>query len=261
MGFGRCTFMDYGTIRELELLGHNAWVAEEKLRLGGWLFRADHGVTRRANSVLPLDSPNLPLSLAVNSAIEFYICRELIPRFQMTEASQPSELDSVLEQLGFSIGLQVDVWTAQLSTLLSAQSVLETINLPQITDDWIDTYNLASGHEPSTMDVRLAIMERTRHPKMYARSMVDGVTAAVGFGVVELPWLGVFNIATHPDMRNRGAALAVNIALGLWARKLGAEYSYLQVEIDNSPAKALYTKMGFKHAYRYWYRVLNSGKE
>jgi hypothetical protein len=64
--------MEYGTIKELELLGHNAWVAEEKIRLAGWLLRANHGVTRRANSVLPLESPNLPLSLAIDSAIEFH---------------------------------------------------------------------------------------------------------------------------------------------------------------------------------------------
>ncbi len=61
--------MDHRAIRELELLGHHAWVAEEKMRLGGWLLRADHGVTRRANSVLPLKSPDLPLSLAIESAV------------------------------------------------------------------------------------------------------------------------------------------------------------------------------------------------
>ena len=225
------------------------------------MLRADHGVTRRANSVLPLESPNLPLSIAIDSAVEFYSCRELIPRFQMTEDSQPSGLDSNLEQRGFSIGLQVDVWTAHLSMLLAAQSSLEITLQTQVTTDWIDTYNLASDHDPSTMSVRLAIMERTRLPRMYAKAIVDGVVAAIGFGVVESPWLGVFNIATRPDMRKRGAATAVNIALGNWAKKLGAEFAYLQVETDNSSAKELYTKLGFKHAYKYWYRDLNNIKE
>jgi len=253
--------MDNGTIKELELLGHNAWVAEEKMRLGGWLLRADHGVTRRANSVLPLDSTNLPLSFAIDSAIEFYSCRDLVPRFQMTEVSQPSELDSELEQRGFSVGLQVDVWTAHLSTLLANQTTWETMHLSQMTDDWIDTYNLASDHDPSTMKVRIAIMERTHQPRMYAKAMVEGITAAIGFGVVEGTWLGLFSIATRPDMRHRGAATAVNIALGGWAQKIGAEHAYLQVENDNKAAKALYTKLGFKHVYRYWYRDLDSAKE
>jgi GNAT superfamily N-acetyltransferase len=253
--------MDYQIIKELELLGHNAWLAEEKMRLGGWLLRADHGVTRRANSVLPIESPRLPISLAIESAIEFYSCRKLIPRFQMTQASMPKELDKELAQRGFSIGLQVEVWTAPLATPLSAQPSCETMILSEITDDWIDTYNLASGHDPSTIDIRLSIMKRTLQQKIFAKAMIDGSTAAVGFGVVEKPWLGVFNIATHPDMRHRGAATAVNTALGIWAQKLGAEHAYLQVEKDNSPAKALYTKLGFKPAYSYWYRDLNDRKE
>ncbi|MFW9959312.1 MAG: GNAT family N-acetyltransferase [Candidatus Odinarchaeota archaeon] len=253
--------MDYGAIKEMELLGHNAWVAEEKMRIGGWLLRADHGVTRRANSVLPLESPNLSLPIAINSVIEFYRCRDLIPRFQMTEASQPSGLDSELEQRGFSIGLQVEVWTANLSTLLATQTELKTVLLPQATDDWIETYKISSGHDPLTMSVRLDIMERTRLPRTYAIAMVEEITAAIGFGVVESPWLGVFGIATHPDMRRRGAAIAVNIALGDWAQKLGAEYAYLLVEKENQFAKVVYTKLGFKHAYRYWYRELLDVKE
>jgi ribosomal protein S18 acetylase RimI-like enzyme len=253
--------MEYGTIKELELLGHNAWVAEEKIRLAGWLLRANHGVTRRANSVLPLESPNLPLSLAIDSAIEFYSYRELNPRFQMTEVSQPIELDTELEKRGFSVGLQVEVWTSYLSSLFATKSSFETTILSTITDDWIDTYNLSSDHDTATMKVRLAIMERTIRPKTYVKAVIDGVTAAVGFGVVESPWLGIFCIATHPDMRHRGAASAVNSALGVWAQKLGAEYAYLQVEKENKAAKALYNKLGFKHAYRYWYRDLNNRKE
>lgn len=253
--------MDNRTIRELELLSHNAWVAEEKMRLGGWLLRADHGVTRRANSVLPLKFPGLPLSLAIDSAVEFYVCRDLTPSFQMTEASQPRELDEELAQRGFSVGLQVDVWTADLSTLAGVRSECETETLPEMTDEWIDTYGIASGHEPSTMTTRFAIMKRTNQPHTYAKASIDGAIASVGFGVVEGPWLGVFSVATLPDMRNRGAATAISRELGTWAQEFGAERAYLQVETGNTEAKSLYTKLGFKSAYRYWNRELIKGKE
>jgi ribosomal protein S18 acetylase RimI-like enzyme len=252
--------MDHTRIKELELLGHNAWLAEEKLRLGGWLLRADHGVTRRANSVLPLESPGLPLVFAIESVLEFYNCRQLVPRFQMTETSMPVELDRELERRGFSIGLQVEVWTAPLTTLLSTHPSCETVIFSEISNDWTDTYNRSSGHDPSTIAIRLSIMERTLQPRSYAKALIGGVTAAVGFGVVEKPRLGMFNIASHPDMRHRGAATSVNTALGKWAQQLGAEYAYLQVEKDNIPAKALYTKLGFEFAYRYWYRDLNNAK-
>ena len=36
--------MNPDDINELELLGHNVWVAQERMRLGGWLLRADNGI-------------------------------------------------------------------------------------------------------------------------------------------------------------------------------------------------------------------------
>jgi ribosomal protein S18 acetylase RimI-like enzyme len=253
--------MDHKQIRQLELLGHNAWVAEERMRVGGWLLRADHGVTRRANSVLPLEPPGLSLSLAIESIIDFYESRELTPRFQMTEASQPTELDKELEKRGFSVGLQVEVWTARLSILLSAQPTCISEVLATRTQEWTDTFKTASGHEASTMDTRFSIMSRTLQPSTYALARVNNVPAAVGFGVVEGSWLGIFGIATLPEARHKGAATSVNRELGIWAQKLGAKHAYLQVETTNRPAKNLYTKLGFKHAYTYWYRDLNSRKE
>jgi ribosomal protein S18 acetylase RimI-like enzyme len=230
------------------------------MRVGGWFLRADHGVTRRANSVLPLNSPGLPLTVAVDSAIDFYESRDLIPRFQMTEASQPVELDRELEGRGFSIGLQVEVWTAHLSSLLSVQSNCVSEILPKITEEWINTYKIAPDHDASSMNTRIMIMSRTRQPSAYAIALVDDAPASVGFGVVESPWLGVFSIATAPKARHRGAAMSVNKELGVWARNLGAEQAYLQVETSNTPAKNLYTKLGFHHAYTYWYRDLLTEK-
>lgn len=113
--------MDSAKINELELLGHNAWVAEERLRLGGWILRADHGVTRRANSVLPIAPQDIPLDFATDSVIDFYNCRNLVPRFQLTEASHPSNLDSELEQRNFTIGLQVEIWTSPITSFSSSE--------------------------------------------------------------------------------------------------------------------------------------------
>jgi GNAT superfamily N-acetyltransferase len=40
-----------------------------------------------------------------------------------------------------------------------------------------------------------------------------------------------------------------------WAREHGATQAYLQVVQRNTPARRVYTKVGFQEAYRYWYRI------
>ena len=253
--------MNSDEINELELLGHNAWVAQERMRLGGWLLRADNGVTRRANSVLPLGSLGLDLSTAIDFAIEFYSSRDLIPRFQVSEASLPVDLDATLNDRGFSKVFHVEVWTAEISTLLQLHPSCETKNMHEISDEWIDTFLQASRHDPTTMSVRKGIMERTDQHRVFVQANGNNSVYAVGYGVVEGSWLGVFNIGTHPEKRKTGAATAVNHALGLWGNELGATRVYLQVEMNNTVAKSLYEKLGFAHAYTYWYRQLDSKKK
>jgi len=249
--------MNPDDINELELLGHNAWVAQERMRLGGWLLRADNGITRRANSVLPLGPPGLDLSTAIDFAIEFYSSRDLIPRFQVSEASLPSKLDNILADRGFSKIFPVEVWTAEISALSKFEPTCDTEYLDALSEEWIDTYLQASGYDPSTMDVRKGILERTDQQRVY----VLAKETAVGFGVVEEDWLGVFNIGTHPEKRRSGAALSINHALGMWGEKVGATKVYLQVETNNSVAKNFYEKLGFAHAYTYWYRQLDYPKK
>ena len=249
--------MKHKEINELELIAHNAWFAQERMRFGGWLLRADHGITRRANSVLPLGLPGLALSTAIDFAIEFYQSRKLIPRFQVSEASLPIDLDTTLEDRGFIKVFPVEVWTAEISSLKNRQAPYDTELLDHLSDDWIDAYLQASGYDPSTMSVRRGILERTVQPRVYVQAKRDDSIDAVGFGVVEGKWLGIFNIGTRPDKRRSGAATAINHALGIWGEKLGATSVYLQVETNNTMAKGLYTKLGFVHAYTYWYRRLD----
>ncbi|TFH08758.1 MAG: GNAT family N-acetyltransferase [Candidatus Thorarchaeota archaeon] len=248
-------------INELELLGHNAWVAQERMRIGGWLLRADNGVTRRANSVLPLGPPGLDVSTAIEFVNEFYSSRDLIPRFQVSDASLPADLDSILDDQGFSKVFHVEVWTAEISALLQLRPLCETQYLNEISDEWIDTFLQSSGHDPATMSVRKDIMERTDQPSVFVQSNGADSIDAVGYGVVEGSWLGIFSIGTLPEKRKTGAATAINHALGIWGSKLGATRVYLQVETNNNIAKNLYRKIGFAHAYTYWYRQLDSVKK
>jgi ribosomal protein S18 acetylase RimI-like enzyme len=40
-----------------------------------------------------------------------------------------------------------------------------------------------------------------------------------------------------------------------WGKEYSAKCAYLQVVLENVPALNLYSKMGFKERYQYWYRI------
>jgi ribosomal protein S18 acetylase RimI-like enzyme len=96
---------------------------------------------------------------------------------------------------------------------------------------------------------------RTVAPRVVAATLdADGAPGGIGFGVVERGWLGIYGMATRPDVRRRGVATAILHAL---ARASAPEASnvYLQVEIDNDGAQHCYRRAGFAREYGYHYRV------
>ncbi|MFF4601658.1 GNAT family N-acetyltransferase [Streptomyces sp. NPDC001339] len=67
------------TARELQEVAARGWPAVETERLGEWTLRASGGFTRRANSVLPLGDPGLPLDAALEHIGRWYGVRGLPP--------------------------------------------------------------------------------------------------------------------------------------------------------------------------------------
>jgi ribosomal protein S18 acetylase RimI-like enzyme len=68
-------------------------------------------------------------------------------------------------------------------------------------------------------------------------------------------WLCVTAVTVDDHVRRRGLATAVMGALGAWARAGGGTSCVLQVAASNSPALALYDRLGFTEHHRYHYRL------
>ena len=248
---------DKALVSLLDDIAARAWPARENKKLGGWILRATDGITRRANSVYPKSSPSLDIDDAINRVIEFYQSKNLIPRFQVTEASQPPDIDFHLARRGFEMGLRVAIMVAEVNNLLHQETSLKTRIYSTLTEDWVSTYQTSEGYDDTSVKVRKEIMTRTPAPKAFVLCEVDGIPAGVGFGVSEGDWVGIFGLVTHKDYRRRGVATTINRAIGEWAKSNGAKYAYLQAEVLNDPALALYSKIGFKTKYEYWYRDYN----
>jgi GNAT superfamily N-acetyltransferase len=147
------------------------------------------------------------------------------------------------------------VQTAPLDMVLAKSTSAMPCRIVEGADrGWFAAYRQVQDIDDQSARVRWATIARTGPRHAYALLEMEGRAAAVGRGVVERGWLGVFGMVTHPDFRRRGCATAVLGALVGWGSKLGASRVYLQVEMNNDGAKALYNLMGFQPLYQYHYR-------
>jgi len=243
-------------IREIEEVAFRAWPASEVVELGGWLLRADVGVTRRANSVLALGNPSLDLDAAIELVIDFYRERELIPRFQLSDASCPSGLDDALTDAGFQYEMRTFVETSSLSQLAQVQSLHEVDLYPQLKDEWLSAFARISCIDNQSLQARKGILSRIPGRTRFASVRVDGIITGVCVGVVDSSWLGIFGLVTDGEHRRKGMANSLNHGLVSWGIESGATRAYLQVESQNEPALALYERLGFRKEYEYHYRQL-----
>ena len=98
--------------------------------------------------------------------------------------------------------------------------------------------------------------DRAGEPELDERDrlvMVRIGDRASGVAAYADDWVGFRGIRVDPGHRRQGLGLAVMAALVEWGAERGATTAYLQVLADNTPALALYDRIGFAthHAYRY----------
>ena len=89
------------SVADLQRLSTLSWRPLETANLGGWRLRAGAGFTGRANSVLPLGDPGLPLDEAIAHVLSWYGQRGITPRFQLP---QPLTADAVRASLRYGDG-------------------------------------------------------------------------------------------------------------------------------------------------------------
>lgn len=250
-------------ILRIETAAADALVCRERVDDDGWRLRSNDGVTRRGNSVFPGRAGRDRLADKIDRAEAFYRDRGSVPRFQLTAAAQPPQLSVALAERGYHGQPGAGVETAPLADVIAATRTEAPMGAVRIdaapTTGWLGALGRGSGEAQAALAVRAGNLAAFTGSKAFATLLIDDAVAAVGFAALEdgaRPgrWLGVFNMATAPAFRRRGAARRVLAALALWGRAQGAERAYLQVHPANRGAQALYTAVGFTlhHHYDYW---------
>lgn len=236
-------------IRELEHISLRAWAALETEAYDGWLLRYAKGYTGRANSVQALGESLLPLMEKIQYCEEWYANKGLPPIFRLTSAMLPSNLDSFLDERNYGRYNETLVQTAPLDTLTLLQDP-RFHSSDTVSDVWLAAWATWNNIPSQHIQTAKAMLSRKTQASCFA--WIDDI--AVGLGVYENGYVGLFDIVVSPEHRQKGLGFALVNSLLAWGKSQGASTAYLQVVANNSPALALYDKLGFTTHHNYWYR-------
>ncbi|MER7109072.1 GNAT family N-acetyltransferase [Streptomyces sp. NPDC000229] len=236
---------------ELARVTARAWQPVESEPLGEWTLRAAGGFTRRANSVLPLGDPGMPLDDALARARAWYEERGLPPYVQTATGAEGTQerLCAALEERGWRREVTAEVRIGALAPVGDQEP--GDVRLSRSVDEaWLRRYNRSGVPGPHVLHVL------DSGPSVWFASVPgDGdVPAAIGRCVVDGRWAGFMAVEVDPAYRRQGLGTAVMAALARRALEEGASAGWLQVESDNGGALTLYEGMGFTvhHLYHHF---------
>ncbi len=242
---------------ELARVASRAWRPVESEWLGDWELRAAGGFTRRANSVLPLGDPGLPLDEALTAVRRWYGDRGLPAYVQTaTGAEGTQELLCVeLERRGWVREVTAELWTGGLAPVADRAEGDGVVLSRDADEAWLARYQ-----RKGVSDVALRVLG-SGPSVWFATVPGEGTPAAIGRCVVDGRWASFAAVEVDPAMRRRGLATTVLAALARRALDEGASAAWLQVEADNAAARALYGGMGFAahHTYHHYREPTNTG--
>lgn len=253
------------TAAELDRAAARAWPPVESERLGEWELRAAGGFTRRANSVLPLGDPGVPVEEALRRVTAWYAERGLPAYIQVSTGAEGTQelLAAELAAHGWVQEVSAEIRIAALAPLADLGADVSRVTLSRTIDEaWLARYQRSASGEPAPEVLRVLAgapsvwfaTTATAEAPSETESGTSGAPAAIGRCVVDGRWAGFTAVETDPRLRRQGLATAVMTALARKALEEGASAAYLQVETDNDGARALYEGMGFTthHSYHHW---------
>ncbi|MFI6035501.1 GNAT family N-acetyltransferase [Streptomyces sp. NPDC051315] len=254
---------------ELARVSARAWRPLESERLGEWELRAavqrargagpseavpgrPAGFTRRANSVLPLGDPGLPLDEALDAVRRWYGERGLPAYVQTATGAEGTQelLCAELERRGWVREVTAGLWIGALAPVADRVEAEGVVLTREADEAWLARYQRKGVSE-------VALQVLGSGPSVWFASVPGeegAAPAAIGRCVVDGRWAGFAAVEVDPEQRRRGLATTVMAALAHRALEEGASAAWLQVEDDNAAARALYGGMGFgpHHSYHHY---------
>jgi N-acetylglutamate synthase len=124
---------------------------------------------------------------------------------------------------------------------------------PVPDDAWLATYHYR-GQETQPPVMRTVLTSAADQVFISIRSADDAVLAIARLSLAA-GWAGITAVEVGKEHRRAGLAMALTREAFAQAATRGAGRVFLQVEVDNGPARALYERSGFRYSHRYHYRI------
>jgi N-acetylglutamate synthase len=248
-------------IIELERIAAAHWRGTEEQWLGDWLLRAAEGFTGRANSALPLGDPGMPLDEALAAVTQWYRDRGLPPMIVVPVPLESDPADLVLDN-----HLSERNWLTRPGPAFVMVAGLPLPGLPagslprgrevqvarEPDDAWAARYHYrGQDHLPP---IARKVLTSAEEQSFVSIRSADEVLAIARLSIAA-GWAGLTAVEVNPAYRRQGLGVAITAAACQEAVLRGLRNVYLQVEVDNAPARALYERLGFRYFHRYHYRV------
>lgn len=241
-------------VKLIEELSFNALPALQTLKYDGWIIRLSKGYTKRANSVNPLYPSTIAVDEKIKKCEEIFYTNNLPVIFKLTSEEFQKDLDMLLQEMGYAYIEPTSVRIIDLKKV-PAPKLNSIMIYTTLEDRWLKDYCRLNNINYEHMETLYLMLQSIKMDKFFVSLFEKDKVIACGLGVLENGYIGVFDVIVDKSFREMGYGQQLILNLLELGRKHGATHSYLQVLLRNLPAMHLYSKLGYKEKYKYWYRV------
>jgi GNAT superfamily N-acetyltransferase len=217
-----------------------AWPALNQAVVDGWLWRSSGGGSQRANSVSTIDFTGTDPEASIAQVESRYLAAGAPALFQTFDETSPPGLDNLLRERGYKPG---EATTTMFKRIEAGNANSDVEVRDRAWSEWRDVYlGQITENRRATNAI---ILDHITGPRAFFGGRLEGRVVSTALCVVRFRCAVIECVATHPDIRRKGAARSVMAALERWAGKQPVDWIGLQVVTGNVPAVTLYQRLGF----------------